>query len=600
MVSIKQWLVGNPVPADRVEQLRRQLAQQAQGPMTRRAAMTGGAAIATGAVIAPMAGQGGLNPPPLNAPPAGLPTSGVQPGVSNNIVLARLVIVSGLGIDGVYVYAAGTKPGPGNPPISWESSSLVDPFGNPLPSATGVAGVGIFTATGADGSKVQITAGTSAEVDLFPASLPAGASSGSLFAEAIGGGPGGQLSTVIFAPAFAGQSPGAVALISQSQDGTTNPVSAFSFQVGQISFSNSDVWIFPTGDTTGVTDSALIGLALLLGQSVQLGSGIYYLSGPASWANAQLKGTGDTTSIQPGSAWVGAALLEPGSNTSIMNLAGNGGTSTRSANKAANFIQTQAGAQFWRVEDVRCDFMNGQVIQCAPATGSHGTIRCIKGEHNAGGIRIDNGTAANVTAEINVTDIDLQNCEVSAIFFIQDVTDVLMAGPMNGSILSTSTSIGVHVVGSCQTCFLFGLDVGGGNGTAQLQFDSNATGSPTEIEVGPGTLQQGNIGIAINAGSRLAFNNVWAKSNNGDGWLIAGTAGAGIVMTGCGGNGNNAAGGTAYDVDVTDAAAHVLNVGFRYISGGVTAGRFLVAANHYTEGFAPSSMTQAGAAAGGW
>lgn len=560
--------------------------------------MTGGAAMATGAVVNPMAGDG-LRAP-LNAPPGIQAAPGVQPGVSNNIVLARLVIVSGAGIDGVYVYKSGTKPGLGNPPIAWESSGLVDPYDNVLPSATGVAGVGIFTATGADGSKVQITAGTSAEIDLTPASLPAGATTGSLFAEAIGSGPGGQLSTVIEAPAFSGQSPGAIALISESENGTTNPVSAFSIQVGQISLSNSDVWIFPTGDTTGVTDYTLIGLALTLGQSVRLGQGIYYLSQPLIWANAQLSGAGDDTSIRPGSSWAGGSMLRPGSNASVENLAGNGGSTTRSSNPAADFILPQTGATFWRAEDIRCDYMNGHVIYCTPATGSHGTIRCIKGEHNGGGIAIDNGTAANITAEINISDIDIQNCETSPVFYISDVTDVLMAGPMNGSILAGANVIGVHVVGSCQTCFLFGLDVGGGAGAGMLVFDSNATGSPTEIEVGPGTLQQGEVGIVINAGSRLAFTHVWAKSNQGDGWTIAGTAGAGIVMTGCGGNGNNAGAGGGYDVDVTTTSAHVLNQGFRYISGAVTAGRFLVAANHYTEGFPQASLTTAGAAAGGW
>jgi hypothetical protein len=357
-----------------------------------------------------------------------------------------------------------------------------------------------------------------------------------------------------------------------------------------------------TLDSTGVTDYTNLSTYLNNGASVILTQGSYFLSQPLTWSGTELAGSGDSTVIEPGSSWASGlvGILQPGSDAQVRNLRGYGSSNTRSANPVAHFIQVQTGAKFWKVCDIRCDYMYGLAILCAPATGSHGTIRNIKGEHNGGGISIDNGTAANVTAEINISDIDIQNCETNPVFYISDVTDVLMSGPMNGSILAGANVIGVHVVGSCQTCFLFGLDVGGGSGAGMLVFDSNATGSPTEIEVGPGTLQQGQAGIVINAGSRLAFTHVWAKSNQGDGWTIAGTTGAGIVMTGCGGNGNNAGAGVAYDVDVTTTSAHVLNQGFRYISPAVTAGRFLVAANHYTEGFPPAAMTNAGAAPGGW
>jgi hypothetical protein len=140
--SVKRFLVGEPVSAERLAQIRRELAGQ-QGPMTSVPPSMAASAAATGAVN-PMQGDGLRRP--MNAPSGYAPTVGVQPGTSNNIVRARLVIVSGLGIDGVFVYQAGTKPGLGNPPITWESSSLVDPYGNVLPSTTGVAGTGTFQA----------------------------------------------------------------------------------------------------------------------------------------------------------------------------------------------------------------------------------------------------------------------------------------------------------------------------------------------------------------------------------------------------------------------------------------------------------------------
>jgi hypothetical protein len=62
------------------------------------------------------------------------PPAGVQPGSSAGIVRARLVIVSGPSgaISGIFVYAAGTTPALGNPPIVSVTNGTSDPFGNPV------------------------------------------------------------------------------------------------------------------------------------------------------------------------------------------------------------------------------------------------------------------------------------------------------------------------------------------------------------------------------------------------------------------------------------------------------------------------------------
>ena len=80
---------------------------------------------------------------PLNAPPGITPSYGTQPGGNTQILRARLIIVSGMG-EGVFIYNG--TPGLGNPPIAWMGSGLVDPFGNVLPSTTGVASSGTFSA----------------------------------------------------------------------------------------------------------------------------------------------------------------------------------------------------------------------------------------------------------------------------------------------------------------------------------------------------------------------------------------------------------------------------------------------------------------------
>lgn len=111
----------------------------------RRAAIKGLVAMAAGprARYGPTQTDGLIRP--LGAPSGAGAVPGIQPGVTNGVIQARQVIVFGIG-DGVYVYPAGTVPRLGNPPISWESAGQVDPFGNVLPSTTGVAGAGTFQA----------------------------------------------------------------------------------------------------------------------------------------------------------------------------------------------------------------------------------------------------------------------------------------------------------------------------------------------------------------------------------------------------------------------------------------------------------------------
>lgn len=91
----------------------------------------------------PMAGRGGINPPPLNAPPAGAVSTGVQPGVSTGIVLAQYVVVFGGKSAGIFVYEG--APAKGNPPVAWLTDSTTDPYGNSLPEITPLAGLGTYS-----------------------------------------------------------------------------------------------------------------------------------------------------------------------------------------------------------------------------------------------------------------------------------------------------------------------------------------------------------------------------------------------------------------------------------------------------------------------
>src|SRR5262245_16914553 len=102
----------------------------------------------------------------------------------------------------------------------------------------------------------------------------------------------------------------------------------------------------------------------------------------------------------------------------------------------------------------------------------------------------------SITAEINISDLDIQNCETSEVLRLSAVTDIL-SNKINGSILAGAVVNGITVQGACQTCQLYGLDVGGGTGTGVLVFQTAGTSSPNEIEV-TGKVQAGNVGCVIN------------------------------------------------------------------------------------------------------
>jgi hypothetical protein len=73
--------------------------------------------------------------PPLNAPPAATPGIGVQPGISNGVIAANIVIVFGPN-DGIFIYSG--IPGLGTLIGSWAGMAGVDRFGNVYPAGLNV------------------------------------------------------------------------------------------------------------------------------------------------------------------------------------------------------------------------------------------------------------------------------------------------------------------------------------------------------------------------------------------------------------------------------------------------------------------------------
>jgi hypothetical protein len=219
---------------------------------------------------------------PLNAPAAGQVSYGIPPN-SSGVIVARQVIVFGPAgnATGVFVYAPGTTPGLGNPPITWESSGLVDPFGNVLPSTTGVAGTGTFQAgdTVINTAGIFTYSGTPALGNLIAADVNAAGTDqfGNLY-------PAGQSSLL----PSGGATPGLVAQLYQGA-ASFGTLAAVNFTGGRspafVSGTGIDGSITVYSGTTGATD-APVNLILQSKTTSGLPQGLAQLNSPLSFGQA--------------------------------------------------------------------------------------------------------------------------------------------------------------------------------------------------------------------------------------------------------------------------------------------------------------------------
>lgn len=99
--------------------------------------------------------RGGNPPPRTDQAYRPGPQRIIAPGGQTGILRARLVIVSGAGVSGVFVYSG--TPGAGNPPIAWLTSSPSDPYGNPVTPGVG-ATAGAISGTTIDAASLPASA----------------------------------------------------------------------------------------------------------------------------------------------------------------------------------------------------------------------------------------------------------------------------------------------------------------------------------------------------------------------------------------------------------------------------------------------------------
>lgn len=379
---------------------------------------------------------------------------------------------------------------------------------------------------------------------------------------------------------------------------------AFAFNTGgsisgtlEITRAGSAVFIIPpSGDTSGAADTAA--LAVLSVGSVLLLPGTYYLNSQITVAGNTLAGCDMATVIRPnttGAPYTGP-LLAAGNKGAISNL---------SVQSSGSDAITVAGgiSEVW-LTDLYFESNTGLCINWTVTGTTHGRIRGIRsaggGAASGGGIAINGGTAGGHAAEINIYDVDIQNCQTSEVIFLSAVTDVTV-DVVNGSIAAGKAANAITIQGACQTCHLDNLDVGGSSaGTGVCVVQAAGGNSPSDIWV-QGKLQTGAVGLVVNDAVARSRFYVDCTRNQGDGAQFNGTGQVNKLMFM--GNLNNQAAGVAYDINVT-SSAHVYIDAPQYGSpggGAVTANlNVAIAGNHVSHAGAPAGSTTAGNAPAGW
>jgi len=342
-----------------------------------------------------------------------------------------------------------------------------------------------------------------------------------------------------------------------------------------------------TDDTTAI--QAAITAVAATGGVVYFPPGTYRLNGATGLnitGNAvTLRGAGaETSTIQIGPGFTGAtAISVTAANAQVLDLSVNGASTTTTSNPAAHGI-TVSGARRLKVDGCQFWYLNGYAIRAlATSSGStsnpHGTqLSRIRINQCSGGIHFLGHTAQGYAVNSFVTDVHIQQGGVATGssanldgIRIEDAWDVLVENALTW--LQAGTGSALHVVGNCAATFVKNLDALGPNSLApNVLIEDGANGSPQNVQINGGVIQQGTTGIKISGGSQhVHVDTVRIINNTGHGAQVDGT-GTGIYFHKCFfSQSGQGATGTNYDINWSGAATgHILNC--RFTSPIVTTG----------------------------
>ncbi|MER6382100.1 glycosyl hydrolase family 28-related protein [Streptomyces sp. NPDC001118] len=256
-------------------------------------------------------------------------------------------------------------------------------------------------------------------------------------------------------------------------------------------------------------------------------------------AATTLRGTGaEASKLVIGSGFTGSSLLSiTAYNCQVSDLSISGASSTTTNNPACNAI-TVTGAR--RTKVARCTFfnVNGWAVKAVASTSSTGNpdgtqISNLVVRSCAGGIHFLGNTAQGYAVNSFISDVQILQGGVSSgasanldNIRIEDSWDVLIDNVMTW--MSDGTGSCLHVAGNCAATFVMNLDTLGPNGTPNapsVLIEDGANGSPQNVQITGGVIQQGSVGVKVSgAASQVRINTSRIINNRTHGIQVDGTS----------------------------------------------------------------------------
>ncbi|MEE4540999.1 glycosyl hydrolase family 28-related protein [Streptomyces sp. V4-01] len=293
-------------------------------------------------------------------------------------------------------------------------------------------------------------------------------------------------------------------------------------------------------DDTAAIQAALAAVPAS-GGVVYLSAGTYLLNGAAALSLATagtiLRGAGaEATKIVIGAGFSGtAAVAISAYNCQVSDLSIVGVSTTTTSNPAADAIRI-SGVR--RAKVSRCHFfnINGWCV-AALATSASSTsnplgtqLTGLYGSSCAGGIRFLGNSAQGYAVNSFVSDCHFQSGGVTTGpsanldgLRIEDTWDVLVTNVLAWTSVGTGSSL--HIVGNCAATFMANLDALGPNGGPCVKIEDGTNGSPQNVQISGGVIQQGSVGVLISgAAKQVHLNTSRIINNQGHGVSVTGTA----------------------------------------------------------------------------
>lgn len=325
-----------------------------------------------------------------------------------------------------------------------------------------------------------------------------------------------------------------------------------------------------TADDTVPIQNAIAAATAAGGAVVFLPHGTYLVNSGTGFSTSSsgvtIQGEGsNATQIAIGSGFTGTSLFTwTGNYGGVRELSIIGNSTTTTSNPAAHAV-TVSGAQTFRVLNATFLNINGYAIR-AIGTASQslhgGMVHNVKIQSCAGGIYIlsdSTNTAANFMLSNIFTRFLGVNSGTNANLdgiHIEDSWDVLMQNVMPWMQATLGgTGAALRIKGNCAATFIENLDALGPQTGTNVVIEDGPNGSPQNVQITGGVIQQGNVGLLISGGSNQVRVNTMRIINNNTHGVTVSSTGFGIYINQCLFSLNGAgATGTNYEINWSGTA----------------------------------------------